>query len=636
MANKIQLRRDTTDNWERVNPVLSAGEPALDITTNQIKYGDGLTAWNDLPYATTGGSGDGYTGSSGTGYTGSSITGYTGSVGTGYTGSASEVIGYTGSASTAVGYTGSKGADGGFGGASFDYYYSQAVIDTVPGPGPGDGYIAFNNLSFDISNIMRISYIDKSAVSVQSFLQTVDDSTSAIKGHFSVTDKNNSDVYAIFSITGLHSEHTDHFDIPVAHITGQTTFNDLTEVTVTFARTGDVGDPGPPGYTGSASEVIGYTGSASEVVGYTGSASEIIGYTGSASNMAYQGPYNTSNSYPEGSIVTYNGYSFIATTDVPYFTMDDSILPNTVANNAYWDMFASKGRQPFYMRGEWVSGYGYETDDVVFDTSDNHYYIVQGGSYYNTVPPSQQYGGSNSWRRFYITSEIGYTGSASEVIGYTGSEGVGYTGSASEVIGYTGSASEVIGYTGSASEVIGYTGSASEVIGYTGSASTAVGYTGSIGYTGSTIPIYGSFWDNDVVQANLSVGANISISNVYANSGLYVSNDGQITITTDGIYRIDYSLQFQNTDNQQNNVFVWLRKNGVSIPNSSTYFTVPAKGSHNGYLCAVSPFLDSTVNAGDFYQISWSADDTHIYLQGISNGGPAPASPATIVTVTKI
>jgi microcystin-dependent protein len=51
MANRIQLRRDTASNWTRVNPVLDDGEPGLNIDNNQIKYGDGNTAWNDLEYA---------------------------------------------------------------------------------------------------------------------------------------------------------------------------------------------------------------------------------------------------------------------------------------------------------------------------------------------------------------------------------------------------------------------------------------------------------------------------------------------------------------------------------------------------------------------------------------------------------
>jgi hypothetical protein len=52
MANKIQLRRDTAANWNRINPILADGEPGLDITTNKIKMGDGTTEWADLPYLT--------------------------------------------------------------------------------------------------------------------------------------------------------------------------------------------------------------------------------------------------------------------------------------------------------------------------------------------------------------------------------------------------------------------------------------------------------------------------------------------------------------------------------------------------------------------------------------------------------
>jgi len=51
MANTIQIRRDTTANWTSGNPVLLAGEIAYDTTTNQIKIGDGTTAWSSLSYS---------------------------------------------------------------------------------------------------------------------------------------------------------------------------------------------------------------------------------------------------------------------------------------------------------------------------------------------------------------------------------------------------------------------------------------------------------------------------------------------------------------------------------------------------------------------------------------------------------
>jgi len=50
MAKHLQLRRDTAANWSAVNPVLAQAEPALEIDTGRMKFGDGATAWDDLPY----------------------------------------------------------------------------------------------------------------------------------------------------------------------------------------------------------------------------------------------------------------------------------------------------------------------------------------------------------------------------------------------------------------------------------------------------------------------------------------------------------------------------------------------------------------------------------------------------------
>jgi hypothetical protein len=50
MATRIQLRRDTSANWYSTNPVLSLGEPGVEIDTHNMKVGDGVTAWTNLAY----------------------------------------------------------------------------------------------------------------------------------------------------------------------------------------------------------------------------------------------------------------------------------------------------------------------------------------------------------------------------------------------------------------------------------------------------------------------------------------------------------------------------------------------------------------------------------------------------------
>lgn len=49
----IRLRRATTEEWIRVNPVLKNMEPGFDKDLRIIKRGDGRTPWSLLPvYAT--------------------------------------------------------------------------------------------------------------------------------------------------------------------------------------------------------------------------------------------------------------------------------------------------------------------------------------------------------------------------------------------------------------------------------------------------------------------------------------------------------------------------------------------------------------------------------------------------------
>ena len=52
----IQLRNETAATWTSNNPTLAQGEMGLETDTNRMKFGDGSTAWNSLPYVGAGAS----------------------------------------------------------------------------------------------------------------------------------------------------------------------------------------------------------------------------------------------------------------------------------------------------------------------------------------------------------------------------------------------------------------------------------------------------------------------------------------------------------------------------------------------------------------------------------------------------
>lgn len=49
---KSYIRRDTSDRWSEVNPVLEKDELGYEVDTRRIARGDGVSRWNDLDKAT--------------------------------------------------------------------------------------------------------------------------------------------------------------------------------------------------------------------------------------------------------------------------------------------------------------------------------------------------------------------------------------------------------------------------------------------------------------------------------------------------------------------------------------------------------------------------------------------------------
>jgi hypothetical protein len=198
--------------------------------------------------------------------------------------------GYVGSQGV-IGYTGSKGE---FGGAAFEYNYSN----TTSAGDPGSGNLRFNSLDLSTANTLYIDFLDLASANSYNYLLVIDDSTSGVKGTFKIEDKANTQNFAFFSITGSHTNPGDYFQVPVAWINGVTSFTNGLDTVTTFVRTGDKGDigytgsKGDIGYTGSKGTdgTIGYNGSVGYTgsQGYTGSKGD-IGYTGSKGDIGYTG-----------------------------------------------------------------------------------------------------------------------------------------------------------------------------------------------------------------------------------------------------------------------------------------------------------------------------------------------------------
>jgi hypothetical protein len=131
-----------------------------------------------------------------------------------------------------------------------------------------------------------------------------------------------------------------------------------------------------------------------------------------------------------------------------------------------------------------------------------------------------------------------------------------------------------------------------------------------------------------------------------AGSGFTLNANNSATSTYAGVYKIDYSLEYVNTDNAQHDVDVWLRINGVDLPGSASKITIPARKSAilPTYTLAVS-FVMFTINANDVIELYWAtnkaADDSPVvdgvYMEHkVAQTSPFahPSIPSAIGTIT--
>ena len=92
-------------------------------------------------------------------------------------------------------------------------------------------------------------------------------------------------------------------------------------------------------------------------------------------------------------------------------------------------------------------------------------------------------------------------------------------------------------------------------------------------------------------------------------------NAGQISVTKNGTYRIQYSIQFINSDAQAHDATTWFMKNGADVEYSGSKFEVRSThGGDNGHTLAATEFLVD-LTAEDYLEIWWAADQAKTNVQ---------------------
>lgn len=143
---------------------------------------------------------------------------------------------------------------------------------------------------------------------------------------------------------------------------------------------------------------------------------------------------------------------------------------------------------------------------------------------------------------------------------------------------------------------------------------------------------YGSFYDTtDQTAAAINTAYAMTFNTTDLSNGVYVgSPTSRIYVDTHNVYDIQFSAQLLNTAGGAHDVWIWLRKKGVDVPNSAT--SIRIEGNNTKQVAAWNFLL--SLNAGDYFELMWEVSDLAVTLDYEVASAVHPAIPSLILTVT--
>jgi len=143
---------------------------------------------------------------------------------------------------------------------------------------------------------------------------------------------------------------------------------------------------------------------------------------------------------------------------------------------------------------------------------------------------------------------------------------------------------------------------------------------------------YGSFYDTtSQTAAAINTAYAMTFNTVDLSSGVTRGTPtSRIYVDTLNVYNVQFSAQVDKTAGGVGLVWIWLRKNGVNVPDSAGQIRI--QGNNAEVLAAWNYIIQ--LNAGDYIELMWEVDDTSVILLAEAASAVHPSVPSVILTVT--
>jgi len=116
----------------------------------------------------------------------------------------------------------------------------------------------------------------------------------------------------------------------------------------------------------------------------------------------------------------------------------------------------------------------------------------------------------------------------------------------------------------------------------------------------------------------------------YLGNGVSIVDDTEITVSADGVYNFQVSIQLESGNAASKTVWVWINKNGTDVPYGGHEYVIQGSGQKEVVVWNFSIDLE----AGQYIEMYWAADDTNVDIHTHAPTSPHPGIPSAVVAVS--
>lgn len=148
---------------------------------------------------------------------------------------------------------------------------------------------------------------------------------------------------------------------------------------------------------------------------------------------------------------------------------------------------------------------------------------------------------------------------------------------------------------------------------------------------------YGSFFCRMVQETVPNTPTEVCFNEILVADGFILDGDNplgynEIIVLRRGLYLFSYSIQFTSTNSSTSIIWVWIRKNGLDVDNSTSSWTISANG---GRLVATRSYY-FTLLEEDYLEVMWSADSANVKIDNPPAVAFAPSTTSVLIDIHQI